>query len=274
MFDQLFKRASTRVRYATAPFAAERARYLDHCELRGDSRSQQLRKAHDLLWIARKLNSHTELQVTSDQIRALVVNGQHDGNDGGPNLNLLSTRKRLLGHACAWLRYLGYLCEPSVPIPFGSRLLEYCDWAKQQRGLTDSSIYYFRGTIRRFLRWYGPIGRQLSSVHASDIDAYLAFGSGRGWARVTIHNVVAALRAFFRYGAQEGWGPRYLAATIQGPRIYAQERLPAGPTWADVERLFAGLDVNRSMDVRDPCHPDAVRNLRLTRERSGKASAR
>ena len=152
---------------------------------------------------------------------------------------------------CAWLRYLGYLCEPSVPIPFGSRLLEYCDWAKQQRGLTDSSIYYFRGTIRRFLCWYGPIGRQLSSVHASDIDAYLAFGRGRGWARVTIHNVVAALRAFFRYGAQEGWGPRYLAETIQGPRIYAQERLPAGPTWADVERLFAGLDVNRSMDVRD-----------------------
>src|SRR5580692_39388 len=143
MFDQLFKHASTRARHATAPFAEERARYLVYCELRGDSRSQQLRKAHDLLWIARKLNSHTELQVTSDQIRALVVNGQHDGDNGGPNLNLLSTRKRLLGHVCAWLRYLGYLCEPSVPIPFGSRLLEYCDWAKQQHGLTDSSIYYF-----------------------------------------------------------------------------------------------------------------------------------
>lgn len=87
MFDQLFKRASTRARYVTAPFAEERARYLDYCELRGDSRSQQLRKAHDLLWIARKLNSHSELQVTSDQIRALVVNGQHDGDDGRPNLN-------------------------------------------------------------------------------------------------------------------------------------------------------------------------------------------
>jgi integrase/recombinase XerD len=251
MFDQLFKRASTRARYATAPFAEERARYLDYCELRGDSRWQQLRQAHDVLWIARKLNSHSELQVTSDQIRALIVNSQHDGDTGGPNLNLLSTRKRLLGHACAWLRYLGCLCEPSVPIPFGSRLLEYCDWTKQQRGLTDSSIYFFRGTIRRFLCWYGPIGRQLSTVQASDIDAYLAFGRGRGWARVTIHNVVTTLRAFFRYGAREGWGPRHLAEAIQGPRIYAQERLPAGPTWAEVERLFEGLDANRSMDVRD-----------------------
>jgi len=36
MFDQLFKRASTRARHVTAPFAEERARYLDYCELRGD----------------------------------------------------------------------------------------------------------------------------------------------------------------------------------------------------------------------------------------------
>ena len=97
MFDQLFKRASTRAHHVTAPFAEERARYLDYCEFRGDSRSLQLRKAHDLLWIARKLNSHSDLQVTIDQIRALVFNCQHYGNTGGPNLDLLSTRKRLLG---------------------------------------------------------------------------------------------------------------------------------------------------------------------------------
>ena len=250
MFDQLFKRASTISRQMTAPFAEERARYLDHCEQRGDSHSVKLCKAHDLRWIARKLNLDTDLQVTIDQVRELVnCRGYED--TGGPNLNLLSTRKRLVGHACAWLRYLGYLREPSEQIPFGLRLDEYCDWAKEQRALTDNSIYYLRRTIRQFLRWYGPIGRPLSSVHAKDIDAYLAFGSGRGWARVTIRNVVGALRAFFRYGAQEGWCPRHLAEAIQGPRIYAQEKLPAGPSWADVGRLFAGLDVNRSTDVRD-----------------------
>jgi hypothetical protein len=39
MFDQLFRRAATIVRHETAPFAEERARYLDYCELRGDSHS-------------------------------------------------------------------------------------------------------------------------------------------------------------------------------------------------------------------------------------------
>jgi len=164
---------------------------------------------------------------------------------------LLSTRKRLVAHACAWLQYLGYLRKLSEQVPFGSRLDEYCDWAKQQRGLTDNSIYCFYKTIRQFLRWYCQFGRPLSSVHSNDIDAYLAFGGSRGWARVTISNVAAALRAFFRYGALEGWCPRHLADAIQGPRIYAQENLPAGPTWPDVERLFAGLDASRSTDVRD-----------------------
>ena len=113
MFDQLFWRAATIVRHETAPFAEERARYLDYCELRGDLHSLKLCKAYDLVWIARKLNCNTDLQVTIDQVRALVVNWRDYEDAGGPNLSLLSTRKQLVGHACAWLRYLGYLREPS-----------------------------------------------------------------------------------------------------------------------------------------------------------------
>ena len=251
MFDQLFKRASTIARHATAPFAEERSRYLEYCRQRGDSLVSQLRKAYDLRWIARKLGKYPGLQVTIDQIRGVVGDGSDRENTGGPKLRLPSTRKRLIGNACAWLRYFGQLREPIEQIPFGSRLAEYCDWAQEERGLSDTSIDRFRRTIRRFLRWYGPVGRPLSDIHVNDIDAYLAFGSGQGWARVTTRNVVDALRAFFRFGAEQGWGPQHLAAAIRGPRVYALEGLPAGPTWADVERLFAGLDPTRPADVRD-----------------------
>lgn len=251
MFDQLFERNSTIARHAAAPFAEERTRYLDYCGQRGDSPAWKLRKADDLLWFARQLSTRTDLQVTIDEVRALVVNGSDREDTGGPKLHLLSTRKRLVRHACAWLRYLGYLREPVEQIPFGSRLDEYCDWAKQERGLSDATIDHFRRVIRQFLHWYGPLGQPLSSAHATDIDAYLAFGSSRGWARVTIRNTVDALRAFSRFGAQQGWCPPHLAAAIRGPRIYAQENLPAGPSWADVERLFARLDPNRPADVRD-----------------------
>ena len=251
MFEQLFRRPSAIARHTTAPFAEERSRYLEHCGQRGDSLPQQLRKADYLLWIARKLAKYPDLQVTIDQIRTVVGDFSDGENAAGPKLHLLSTRKRLIGAACAWLRYLGRLREPVEEIPFGSRLDEYCDWAKRERGLSDASIDRFGRTIRQFLRWYGPLGRPLSGIHANDIDAYLALGGGQGWARVTIRNVVDALRAFFRFGAEQGWSPPHLAAAIQGPRLYALEGLPAGPTWADVGQLFAELDPNRPADVRN-----------------------
>lgn len=251
MFDQLFKRASTITRHTTEPFADERSRYLEYCIQRGDSLESQLRKAYDLLWIARKLDKYFDLQVTIDKIRGVVDDCGERENARGPNMHLLSTRKRLIGNACAWLRYLGRLCEPVAQIPFASELDEYCDWAKEERGLSTASISHFRRTIRQFLRWYGPYGRPLSGIHANDIDAYLAFGAGQGWARVTTRNTVDALRAFFRFGAEQGWGPPHLAAAIKGPRVYAMEGLPAGPTWVEVERLFAGLDPTRRADVRD-----------------------
>jgi site-specific recombinase XerD len=251
MFEQLFKRASTIARHTTAPFAEERSRYLEHCGQRGDSFAQQLRKADHVLWIARKLSEYPDLQVTIDQIRAVVGDCSDGENSGGPHLHLLSTRKRLIGTACAWLRYLGCLRETVEQIPFGSRLGEYCAWAEQERGLSDASIERFRRVIRQFLRWYGVLGRPLSGLRASDVDAYLAMGSGQGWKRVTIRNVVDALRAFLRFGAAQGWCPPHLPASIQGPRLYALEGLPAGPTWAEVERLFAGLDPNRPAGMRD-----------------------
>lgn len=251
MFDQLFERAATIDRHVTGPFAEERRRYLDYCAQRGDSRSQKLRKAYDLLWIARRLSSRTDLQLTFDEVRGLVADrGGRKGSDG-PQLDLITTRKRLMSHACAWLRYLGCLQEPLEQVPFGSRLDEYCQWAKQERGLSDATIDRFRRTIRLFLRWYGPAGRTLTAIQANDVDAYLAFGRSQGWARVTTRNVVDALRAFFRFGAQEGWCAPRLAEVIRGPRIYAQENLPTGPAWADVQRLFAALDPNRPADVRD-----------------------
>jgi hypothetical protein len=91
---------------------------------------------------------------------------KHQGNTGGPQLHILSIRKRLIANACAWLRYLGYLREPIEPIPFGSQLDEYSGWSRQECGLSDATIARFCGTVRQFLRWYGPFGRQRTYLSA------------------------------------------------------------------------------------------------------------
>lgn len=251
MFDQLLCRRSTRAKHAGAPFAEERSRYLEHCTKRGDSCWTVLRRSHDLLWFSLQLNGRIDLNLSIEQVRALVQGGANREDFRGPRLALSSTRIRLVGHACAWLRYLGRLRESNELIPYGSRLDEYRNWALRERGLTVASVDRFGRSITAFLRWFAALDRPLDSIDINDVDAYLAVGNGRGWARVTQCNVVYALRAFFRYGAQQGWCSPRLATTIRGPRIYALERLPAGPTWSDVQRLLAGLQTRRSTDLRD-----------------------
>ena len=251
MFDQLFRRLSARAKHASAPFSEERGRYLDYCAERGDSRWTMVSKAHDLLWFSLQLRQCADLNLSVEQVRATTLNGADCEDLTGPRLALSTTRRRVVGHACAWLRYLGGLRESIESIPYGLQLDEYCTWALHERGLTVASVDRFRSDIKYFLRWYASFDRPLASVDIPDVDAYLSVGNGRGWARVTQCNAVDALRSFFRYGAQQGWCSSRLATAIRGPRIYALEGLPAGPKWADVQRLLAGLQTSRSTDIRD-----------------------
>ena len=83
-----------------------------------------------------------------------------------------------------------------------------------------------------------------------DCDDYLASDVAHRWCRVSIRNVVDALRAFFRYGAEQGWCPPRMWEALHPPRIYALETLPAGPAWTDLQRLFTELDSSHPADIR------------------------
>lgn len=63
--------------------------------------------------------------------------------------------------------------------------------------------------------------------------------------------VVDALRSFFRFSAEHGRCSMQLAAGIEGPRLFRQEGLPAGPNWIDVQRLIASTDTDQPQDIRD-----------------------
>jgi site-specific recombinase XerD len=251
MFAQLFVRPSVVARYVNAPYPEERRRYLVYCAQRGDSRSTLLLKARELLWVARKLSVYPDLDVTIDQVRAVAGSWGERERACGQQLTSRWTTRRFVDVAGAWLRHLGYLRRPVAPIPFHGQLVEYGQWATHERGLRETTIALHHRTVADFFRWYGARGQPLAAVQVTDIDAYLARGSDHGWCRVTVHNVAAALRAFFRYGADRGWVPRSLASAIQGPRLYALAHLPAGPAWTDVQQLLASVGAARPKDVRD-----------------------
>lgn len=243
MFEELFTRPSTLARHRDAPYAEERARYLTYCAQRGDARATLLLKAGELLRVARKLSVYPTLSVTIEQVRAVAC--------GWKDRDTPWTRRLFVDVARPWLRFLGWLREPAAPIPFHAQLEEYAHWTKTERGFAETTIDRYHGYVKQFLRWYGVLARPLSDVQATDIDAYLASRGDHGWRRISVRNAAIALRSFVRYGATRGWWGLHLAEAVHGPRVYALEGLPAGPDWADVQRLLADTDTQRPQDVRD-----------------------
>jgi integrase/recombinase XerD len=253
MLDQIHKLPFSIARHAAAPFPKERERYLLDCVRRGDSRSTLLQKAEELYWIARKLRTHRDLRVSMETLRRVAgrSNWKEREPSTGRKLNKVAVTRRFLSHAEAWLRFLGTLYVPEPVVPFQSKLDEFCRWAKEERGFTDTTIAQYFKTIKPFLQWYGALGRSLSGLRARDIDSYLAEGGASRWCRVTVSNTAKALRTFLRYGADRGWVRPTLAHSIYSPRIYSMEKLPSGPSRSDIRRLFKGLDPRSPKDIRD-----------------------
>jgi len=161
-------------------------------------------------------------------------------------------REAFIGTAVRWFRFLGRFSEaPEAPVPFSDLLREFVVWMEDERGLARLTIIYRRAVVRKFLKWYGTLGRPFSEVRVTDIDAFLKEFAQRGWSRRTIANEAGMLRPFFRYAGSRGWCPVEIADGIRGPRIYAEEEVPIGPSWEDVKRLLASLDTGDPHHIRD-----------------------
>jgi len=251
MFEQLFQRPSALARHQNAPYAEERARYLSHCLQQGYSRTTVLYLARELLWVARKLSVYPDLRLTLAQIETVAQGWEERQRGWGQTLHLQWTRRRFVMVARLWLRFHGGLREPEAAVPCAEHLESFLTWMEVERGLAPLTIRRRAGYIGQFLHWYGPQGHAFSDMRLVDVDAFLVHGATAGWSRVSVNNVASALRVFLRYAAMQGWCAATLADAIRGPRIFAEEALPAGSDWADVQRVLASMHTDQPADIRD-----------------------
>ena len=227
-----------------APFAEERNRYLSHCATHGASPAVLKVKRNELLWIAGRLGSDAGRGIGMTELLSIAQERQslHGAATAG---------RRVVDIGRPWLRFLGWWREPTVPFSHGDQLDRYVGWMREERGFTPSTVEQWSRTTRRFLRWCGEAGRPLVDLTASDIDNYVSTqGKGR-WARVSIANIVSALRAFLRYAAKEKWCSNRLAESISRPRLYQHESLPYAPDWSAVQQMLVDVDTDRPRDIRD-----------------------
>jgi len=244
MFETIFKTPVMVARYQRAPFAEERAQFLRSLSESGYQPHSIYLACRHLLVVARALQRKHKglLSLTTDEVDQALWPGQCSSSP-----KETGSRRAL---AYRWLGYLGCLRES--PFPFQELLAEYCRWMHEERGLCDETIEGARSYIKAFLLWLGDGRREIGSVRVRDVDRYLAYGKNtRHWTRRSIYNVAKALRGFFRYGGSRGWASPSISAAIHGPRLYALEQLPCGPTWASVTRMLREFDTTEPRNIRD-----------------------
>jgi site-specific recombinase XerD len=161
-------------------------------------------------------------------------------------------RMRFVSDAKQWLGFLGRLRLPEVPPrPYAHLIEEFSDHMLRDRGLARPTVRIHCWHLGQFLERFWQ-QCPFSDISIRDIDAAIARkGEQDAYARTSIAHYVATLRVFFRYAEQRGWCTRGLAAAIMSPRLFADEGLPKGPSWDDVQRLLAHTEGDQPKNIRD-----------------------
>ena len=135
--------------------------------------------------------------------------------------------------------------EPTVQEP--SLLTEFCRWMRQQRGVSDGTLYNYGIPIRRLLR---RLGDDPCRFDARSLRQYvIEYSQQYGWAATK--NCTTALRMFLRFLSVEG---RCTAGLESAIPVVAHWRLASLPKYLqaeEVERLIASCDLDSPVGKRD-----------------------
>ncbi len=251
MFDTLFTRPHVLARYSAAPCLESRASYLSHCKAQGYPRSSLKKIAWVLLVFSQSIDLCRLGRITRKEIEFAVDHRIRFKRQPKLAKESKSTRVLFIGTVIAWLRFLGYFEEANPePEPFSSQVEDFSKFMREERGLAPATITFRHDEVLNFLSSIGRSKASLSAISIGEIDTYLAHKGRNGWSRRSLRTLADALRSFFRYAQAQGWASD-LAEAIIAPPLYAQEGLPFGPTWEQVQRLVASISSDSATDIRD-----------------------
>ena len=252
MFETLFKYSSVLGRHRGGPFADLRERFLIHCAEQRMAHATLLRVASDLLLVADRIDLNAERQISFPEIEVAADEWFRYQKRRGRVHSPKWSRERFIQTAVAWLRFLERFREAEQQQrPYEPIVQDFASFMRDERGLSEVTIYGRCWHVRKFLDWLNDQNRCFDEVALQDVDKFLGENGKTGWGRVSVATSANALRSFFRHAETRGWCTPGMASGIEGPRIFQQEALPVGPAWEDVQRLIASAGSDEPGDIRD-----------------------
>jgi site-specific recombinase XerD len=252
MFDRLFTHCAIIQKHRDGPLADVRVGHLQALIAAGYLRSTVLRHAAYALCVAVAIDGWARTRdvapIERAELDAFATRWAARRVRRGRARATLLPRRTFLQIARALLSRIGRLS--SVPVdPLRRRVDTFVEAHREQwpspatrRSMGWQVLYFLR-----FLRRRGVASEQ--TTH-DVIDAYLAEQRSR-CTRGTMHVVVDALRAWFRFASSRRWTPRGLAEGIVRPRLYALEGVPCGPTPEQARQLLASVASDTPVGQRD-----------------------
>jgi len=83
------------------------------------------------------------------------------------------------------------------------------------------------------------------------LSAFVVERAGAGLAKSTVRDGAGVLRVFLRYGHREGVLASDLSAAVGFPQVYRLSNIPRSISWADANRVLAGVDRRTEAGRRD-----------------------
>ena len=255
MFDELFTSLKAVDRYSSGPLLDERLRYLAHCAAQGSTRSSLRLIAQHQLVLVDYLHLQEADSLTVEEVEAAAA--RWVSRQPQPHTHNAAdyrwARWRFISDARQWLSFLGRLRTIEAPRrPYAHLIEGFTDHMIRERGLSQHTARTRCWYVEQFLNRFWERHRSFDEVTIADIDVAVARkGDEDGYARASIQGYINSLRAFFCYAEQRGWCRPGLAAAIMSVHLFADEGLPKGPAWNDVQLLLANTKGDQPKDIRD-----------------------
>jgi len=255
MFEQLFERVDALARQRSGPLLEERWRYLCHLADQGMTRKTLRLVAYYLLGAAAylRLAERPDAIISAEELDQAATRWAQRPLLSPPRTGANWARGRFLWYATGWLHFLGrWQPAPAKPRPYADYLAAFADYMRRERGLAPSTVQQRCWEVGQYLEQLDTLGHSLPLLTPSQIDATLQQRLAEGrYVRSTVSRLADTLRAFFRFAQTHGWCPGGLAEAIHGPRVFAHESLPSGPSWPDVKRLLSSVGGDAPVQIRD-----------------------
>ncbi len=136
--------------------------------------------------------------------------------------------------------------------PFADVAPGFFDYLVEERGLRPASVNSYRFHLDRFETYLSRIGvARIADISPTILSAFVVERASTGLSKSTVRSAAGVLRVFLRYVHRQGVLASDLSDSVGWPQVYRLSSIPRSISWADVNRVLAGVERRSESGRRD-----------------------